>query len=153
MSVTRRDLLVAAAAAAVTLAAGASVRSAPAVMTSSIYEWKAMKAEPTAAGEVRHVFRAPTSTLDELECHVTTLNAGHSSHAPHTHANEEVLIIREGSVEFSYRNEWHPATAGDVVFLTGTDPHGVRNPGATPATYHVLAWQSPGMKKAAGSQD
>jgi quercetin dioxygenase-like cupin family protein len=153
MSVTRRDLLVAAAAVAVAMAAGASVRTAPVVMTSSIFEWKAMKAEPTAAGEVRHMFRAPTATLDELECHVTTLKAGQSSHAPHTHPNEEVLIIREGSVEFYYQNAWHPATVGDVVFLTGTDPHGVRNPGTTPATYHVLAWQSPGMKPAAPKGD
>lgn len=153
MSVTRRDLLVAAAAVAVTMAAGASVRTAPAVMTSSIFEWKAMKAEPTEAGEVRHVFRTPTATLDELECHITTLEPGAKSHPPHTHANEEVLIIREGNVEFFYRNAWHPATVGDVVFLTGTDPHGVRNAGTTPATYHVFAWQSPGMKPAAPKGD
>jgi glyoxylase-like metal-dependent hydrolase (beta-lactamase superfamily II)/poly(3-hydroxybutyrate) depolymerase/quercetin dioxygenase-like cupin family protein len=116
------------------------------VLTSSVFDWNGMKAEPTEAGEVRHVFRAPTATLDELECHVTTLRAGVGSHPPHVHPNEEVLIVREGNVEVFYRNAWHPAGPGAVIFLTGTDPHGIRNSGKTPATYHVLAWQSPGMK-------
>lgn len=146
MSLTRRDLLVAATAAGAVLALGSAARPAPAVMTSSIFEWKAMKAEPTAAGEVRRVFRTRTATLDELECHVTTLRAGVASHAPHTHANEEVLIVREGNVEVFYRSAWHPAGPGSVIFLTGTDPHGIRNAGTTAATYHVLAWQAPGMK-------
>lgn len=146
MSLTRRDLLVAATAACAVLALGSVARSAPTVMTSSIFEWKAMKAEPTASGEVRRVFRTRTATLDELECHVTTLKAGVASHAPHTHANEEVLIVREGNVEVFYKNAWHPAGPGSVIFLTGTDPHGIRNAGTTAATYHVFAWQAPGMK-------
>jgi len=146
MSLTRRDLIVALAAAGAVLAAGSVARTAPSVLTSSVFDWNAMKAEPTEAGEVRHVFRAPTATLDELECHITTLKAGVGSHPPHVHPNEEVLVGREGNVEVFYRNAWHPAGPGSVIFLTGTDPHGIRNSGMTAATYHVLAWQSPGMK-------
>lgn len=137
---TARDLVVAASAAGLALIGSAAARSAPAAMTSTIFHWAEMKAEPTEAGEVRRVFRSQTGTLAELECHVTTLRPGQRSHAPHTHANEEVLVVREGTVEFFFKGEWHPAAAGDVVFLTGTDPHGVRNAGSTPATYHVLAW-------------
>ena len=148
MSLTRRDLVVALATACVAVVGVAVAHTAPAVLTSSVFEWKALKAEPTEAGEVRHVFRAVTATLDELECHVTTLKAGAKSHPPHAHPNEEVLIVREGNVEVFYHNAWHPAGPGDVIFLTGTDPHGLRNAGTTAATYHVLAWQSPGMKPA-----
>lgn len=146
MSLTRRDLIVALVAAGAVLAAGPVARTAPSVLTSSVFDWNAMKAEPTEAGEVRHVFRAPTATLDELECHITTLEAGARSHPPHVHPNEEVLIVREGNVEVFYRSGWHPAGPGAVIFLTGTDPHGIRNSGTTAATYHVLAWRSPGMK-------
>jgi quercetin dioxygenase-like cupin family protein len=150
MPLTKRDLAAASVAACATLVLGTAARSAPAVLTSAVFPWSAMTEEPTEAGAVRHVFRQPTATLDELECHVTTLRPGQRSHPPHTHPNEEVLIIREGRVEFFFENTWHPATAGDVVFLTGTDPHGVRNAGDTPATYHVLAWRSPGMKRPTG---
>jgi quercetin dioxygenase-like cupin family protein len=152
MSLTRRDLAVGVATASLTLASGAVALTAPSVLTSSVFDWSAMKAEPTASGEVRHVFRARTATLDELECHVTTLKAGAPSHPPHVHPNEEVLIVREGHVEVFYRNAWHPAGPGAVIFLTGTDPHGIRNAGTTAATYHVLAWQSPGMMPASDAK-
>ena len=148
MSLTRRDLAVAMATASVVLALGSAARTAPPVLTSTVFEWNAMKAEPTETGEVRRVFRTPTATLDELECHITTLKAGARSHPPHVHANEEVLIVREGHVEVFYKSAWHPAGPGSVIFLTGTDPHGMRNAGTTPATYHVLAWRSPGTKPA-----
>ena len=39
------------------------------------------------------------------------------------------------------------AGPGSVIFLTGTDPHGLRNAGTNAATYHVLAWRSPGGAK------
>ena len=146
MSLTRRDLVVALATTCVVLAVGSVARTAPSVLTSTVFDWNAMKAEPTEAGEVRHVFRTPTATLDELECHITTLKAQAKSHPPHVHPNEELLVVREGNIEVFYRNAWHPAGPGSVIFLTGTDPHGLRNSGATAATYHVLAWRSPGMK-------
>jgi quercetin dioxygenase-like cupin family protein len=142
----RRDRVVALTSAFAVLALGAGARTSPAILTSSVFTWSAMKADPTEAGEVRRVFRAPTATLEELECHVTTLKAGTRSHPPHVHPNEEVLIVREGDVQVFYKGGWHPAGPGSVIFLTGTDPHGIRNAGTTAATYHVLAWRSPGLK-------
>jgi len=148
MRITIRDVVVAASSAVLVLAGSSVARSTPGIMTSTIFHWGEMKISATATGQVRQVFRTPTGTLDELEYHVTTLSASQASHAPHTHPNEEVLIVREGNVEVFYKGDWHPATVGDVIFLTGTDPHGIRNAGTTPATYHVLSWHSPGMLKA-----
>ncbi len=150
MPISRRDLLVASVAVACTPLAAPAARGAAGVMHSSTFEWTAMKPEPTKVGQVRHVFQTATATLDELECHITTLKAGARSHPPHVHANEEILIVREGNVEVFYKGAWHPAGPGSVIFLTGTDPHGLRNAGTTPATYHVLAWRSPGVKPADG---
>lgn len=152
MSLARR-VVVSVSTAFVALTLGPVAHPVPGLLTSAVYDWRTMKAEPTAAGEVRRVFRSRTATLDELECHVTTLRAGLPSHPPHAHANEEVLIVREGQVEVFYRGEWHPAGPGSVIFLTGTDPHGIRNAGTTPATYHVLAWRPPGTRPAPASAD
>ncbi|MFM9147294.1 MAG: hypothetical protein ACKORI_04095, partial [Verrucomicrobiota bacterium] len=53
------------------------VKSArPPVMTSTAFDWDKLEYKPTAKGGVRHVVRASTPTLDELECHITTLNRG-----------------------------------------------------------------------------
>jgi quercetin dioxygenase-like cupin family protein len=124
--------------------AGSQTAKRPAiqVLRSAVFDWNGMRAEPTDVGHVRHVFRAPTTTLDQLECHITTLDAGAKSHPPHTHPNDEVLIVREGNVEVFFAGAWHPAGPGSVVFLTGMDPHGLRNAGSTATTYTVLAWHA-----------
>jgi len=118
------------------------------VMQSSVFDWNAISAKPTAVGSVRQFFRSPTATLDELECHVTTLNPGAQSHPPHKHPNEELVIVREGTVEVLMNGEWKRVGPGSVIFNASNQLHALRNVGAGPATYHVINWQSPGSKKA-----
>ena len=38
-------------------------------LSSTIYDWNDIKAEPTKTGERRQFLQAPTPTLDELELH------------------------------------------------------------------------------------
>src|ERR1700758_4035531 len=71
----------------------------PPKMGSSVFDWTAIPVKKTPIGESRKFFRAPTATLDELECHVTTLNPGEMAHPPHQHPDEELIIIKEGTVE------------------------------------------------------
>lgn len=128
-------------------AAGATVaRSADDVMGSRAVDWKDMTARPTKVGEVRQVFEHRTATLDELELHVTTLQPGQSPHEPHKHPDEEVLIVREGTVETFLGNRTQVVGPGSVIFQASNQLHAIRNVGTTPATYHVIKWNSPGMK-------
>src|SRR5271169_2970731 len=69
------------------------------VMGSAAIELDSVKAATNGYGFIRKFFDAPTATLKRLECHVTTLNPGMASHPPHHHPDEEVVIIREGTVE------------------------------------------------------
>jgi quercetin dioxygenase-like cupin family protein len=116
-------------------------------MQSSVFEWTTIPEKKTDVGSVRQFFRAPTVTLDELECHVTTLNAGQTSHAPHKHVNEELVIIREGTVEVLSNGEWKKLGPGSVIFNASNQLHALRNVGPGPATYHVINWASPGTLK------
>jgi quercetin dioxygenase-like cupin family protein len=93
--------------------------------------------------------RSATATLDELEIHVTTLPPGQASHAPHTHPEEEVIIIKEGTLEVYQAGQTRVVGPGAVLFMASYEPHAVKNVGDTPATYHVMQWFSPGMKKKA----
>jgi hypothetical protein len=77
----------------------AFAKSENAIMGSSIFDWTSIPAQPTKVGSTRKFFQAPTATLDELECHVTTLNPGETPHPPHQHPDEELVIIKEGTVE------------------------------------------------------
>jgi uncharacterized cupin superfamily protein len=146
MMITRRDIVVALFAAVATSVIVAAQQPAS-IMKSSVFEWSSMSARSTAYGSVRQVMRAPTVTLDELELHVTTLNPGQTSHAPHQHANEELIIIREGTVETLSNGEWKRLDPGSVIFNASNDLHAIRNVGAGPATYHVINWRSPGTAK------
>ena len=139
--ITRRDLLVALIAIVGTAGAFALVGQAP-VMGSSVFDWNSIPAKPTEAGSVRSFFKARTATLDELEMHVTTLEAGKTSHPPHRHANEELIIVMQGTVETLSNGEWKRIGPGSVIFNASNQLHGLRNAGAGEAIYHVINWKS-----------
>jgi quercetin dioxygenase-like cupin family protein len=147
--INRRDLVVASLACFVTLAGVVAVRvaAAPDVMGSTVFDWNAMKPTPNKTGEVRSVVRRPTATLDELEMHITTLNPGEASHAPHQHANEELIIIRQGTVEALNNGELKRVGPGSIIFQGSNQLHSIKNVGTEPAIYHVVNWASPGMLK------
>jgi len=140
--VTRRDLTVMAIAIVGTLGVVAAAQDKPAIQGSTLFDWNAMTPTKTDVGYVRNVLRAPTATLDELEMHVTTLNPGLASHAPHQHENEELIIIREGTLEALMNGTWKRVGPGSVVFNASNVLHGIRNVGTTPAVYHVVNWKS-----------
>jgi XRE family transcriptional regulator, regulator of sulfur utilization len=146
----RRDFVVALFSITATLTVVAFARSEAPVMGSSIFDWNNIEAKPTKIGATRKFFQAPTATLDELECHVTTLNPGQSPHEPHQHPDEEIIIIKEGTVESLVNGQLKRVGPGSVIFQAANQLHSIRNVGNTPATYHVFKWNSPGMLKQKG---
>ena|SRR5688500_3340621 len=140
--ITPRDVMVALVASGATLCMAAIAQSESSVMRSALFDWTSVPAKQTDVGALRQFFRAPTATLDELELHVTTLNPGLSSHAPHRHANEELVIVKEGTVEALVRGKQVRAGPGSVIFNASNELHAIRNVGETPATYHVINWKS-----------
>jgi len=141
--ITFRDLIVGAIAAGATLGAVALANSPAQALPASMFDWNTIPAQKTDVGVVRQFFRAPTATLDELELHVTTLNPGATSHAPHKHPNEELVIVKEGTVEALVNGQLQRAGPGSVIFNASNVLHSIRNVGDGPATYHVINWKSP----------
>jgi len=139
---TRRDLMVAAITVAACCGAYGLAAGAKPVLGSAVFDWTSMEARPTATGSVRHVVQAPTATLQELEMHVTTLNPGASPHPPHRHADEELIIIREGTVDSLVNGQQRRVGPGSVIFQASNQEHGIKNVGETPAVYHVIRWNS-----------
>jgi quercetin dioxygenase-like cupin family protein len=145
--ITRRDVFVALLGAVVSVAGMTVVQSQTDVMGSTVFDWNAMKAEPNKTGSVRRVVQRPTATLDELEIHITTLRPGETPHPPHQHPAEELLIVKEGTVESLVNGQLQRVGPGSVVFQASNQMHSLRNVGDTPATYHVIQWKSPGTLK------
>jgi quercetin dioxygenase-like cupin family protein len=115
-------------------------------LSSAVVTWEEIQAKPSPTGRARQVFRSRTATLDELELHVTTLPAGQESHPPHKHADEEIIIIKEGTVEAVQNGAVRRLGPGGVIFEASNELHGLKNVGSGPAVYHVIRWTSPGMR-------
>jgi quercetin dioxygenase-like cupin family protein len=107
-------------------------------MHSRIFQWSDMQARPTDIGASRNVFDAPTATLDNLSCHITTLNPGKEPHPAHRHPEEELLVIKEGTLEVTQNGVTNQVSAGGMVFCASNELHGWRNGSTNPVTYYVI---------------
>lgn len=144
--ITRRDLIVAAVAISAAAGVHAVRQDSSAVLGSTVFDWTAMSDKPTNVGSVRSIVRQRTATLDELEMHVTTLKPGLASHDPHQHVNEELIVVREGTVETLSNGAWRRIGPGSIIFNASNQLHAIRNVGAAPAVYHVINWKPPAAR-------
>lgn len=90
----------------------------------------------------------PTATLDKLDVHATTVNPGQQPHDPHRHWEEELIVVKEGTIEAMQNGETTVVGPGSVIFEASNELHGLRNVGDTPATYLVIKWFPPGSLNA-----
>lgn len=150
---TRRELVIALLSIAGTCCAFALTGSAPNLLGFTVYDWNSIPVQKTEVGESRQFLRAPTATLDQLEVHATTLNPGLASHPPHRHANEEIILVDQGTLDVFGNGVWKTVGPGSVIFNASNSLHGVKNAGTTPATYHVISFvtdKTLALEKAAG---
>jgi hypothetical protein len=105
---------------------------------SLVLDWTKLSVTPTNVGGIRKLFDGSTATFANAEGHVTTLNPHETPHPPHRHPDEELIIVKEGTLEVSINGRSGPAGAGSVLFFASQDLHGVRCESDTPATYYVF---------------
>ncbi len=105
---------------------------------SGVFDWAKLTAVPTKVGERRDVLKGSTATMANLTCHVTTVKVGEAAHGAHRHPDDEIVIVKEGTLEITINGETQRAGAGSVVFFASNDLHGMRNGGDTPASYYVI---------------
>lgn len=145
--ISQRDIFVGVVAAGLTLGVVTLAQTRKPLMRSSVFDWSSIPSKPTKTGARLDVFEAPTATLDQLESHVTTINVGEAPHAPHQHPEEELIVIKEGTIEAMQNGVTKRVGPGSMIFEASNELHGLRNVGQTPATYYVIKWFSPGMLK------
>lgn len=115
----------------------------PEKLVSTVYDWTKLTVISNAKGVKRDVFDGPTTTLDKIHCHITTLNPGENSGEPRKHLQEEVVIVKEGLVEMHIDGRNQTAGPGSVFFLAANAVTRLRNAGDTPATYIVVYYYTP----------
>ncbi|MBV8671801.1 MAG: cupin domain-containing protein [Acidobacteriaceae bacterium] len=92
----------------------------------------------------RPVLRGVTATGETIELHETTLMPGQMPHPAHKHRHTELMLIREGTVEFIMADKngvdrSEQVGPGGVCYAASNTMHGLKNTGSTPANYFVIA--------------
>jgi quercetin dioxygenase-like cupin family protein len=146
--ITRRDIIAAVVAAcvAITLVTWADMPAKP-LMRSAVFNWSDFKVQSTPSGARREGFDARTATLDAFSCHITTLNPGQIPHAGHHHPEEELLIVKEGTLQVMQNGLTNQAGPGAIIFQASNEEHGLRNAGDVPVTYYVFKWTTAATPK------
>ena len=127
---TRRDLTL--------LSAGliaATAKAQKATLPSKTYRFEDL----VKKGNSRAVFDGLTHTGYHIDLHETELPPGMAPHAPHRHAHEEIIMIREGTLEATIEGKSSTVGPGGVIYAASNDLHGMKNVGTTTAQYFVIA--------------
>jgi quercetin dioxygenase-like cupin family protein len=89
--------------------------------------------------EMRRIMRGTLATGEHVEVHETTLPPNGYPHAAHHHVHSEMWLIREGTVELTINGTQHTLGPGGLGFVHSNEEHGIKNVGAGPAIYFVVA--------------
>jgi mannose-6-phosphate isomerase-like protein (cupin superfamily) len=119
--------------------AGAAAAESP-VLASKCYAFDALPVKTNAANhmEVREVFRGRTQTGCPLALHISTLPPGQMPHPAHHHVHEELMLIREGVLQFTIAGQTSTVGPGSAVYINSDEEHGMKNVGDAPARYFVV---------------
>src|SRR6186713_743556 len=109
---------------------------------SFMLDWNELKTNNTGKGYRRDFFNRGTSQLTQFEMHTTALNKDSVSHAPHTHVQEEIILLLRGNVTMHIDGKLIPASAGDIVFLSSGIPHALLNTGKEQCEYFAFQWRN-----------
>jgi quercetin dioxygenase-like cupin family protein len=93
------------------------------------------------------IFRGSTSDMRSLSCHVSVLTHGKCPHPPHTHDEEELLLLLAGEVDLILPTERgnngdhrKRLRAGQFVYYPSHFAHTLETVSAEPANYLMFKW-------------
>ncbi len=95
----------------------------------------------TGKGNRRNYFDRFTSATEDFEMHVTSLNKGEMSHAPHTHEVEEIILVIRGDVQMHIDGELINASEGSLVYLASNVSHALKNMTDGSCEYFAFQWK------------
>ena len=134
MDFSRRQMGIALAA----LAAASPIKGETA-LPSKCYRYEDLPVKTNGANRQRAVLKGETHAAFPIEMHETELAPGEAPHPPHHHVHEEMILIREGTMEVTILGQSTRLGAGSVAYVASGEEHGWRNIGTTRARYMVLA--------------
>lgn len=97
---------------------------------------------------IEPVFGGSTFSMQPLRSHFSVLSSGTTPHPPHTHREEELIVVLSGEVDIVTVTDTSEQMAtttrigpGSIVYHSAEQRHTIRSVGPGAATYLVFKWQ------------
>ena len=124
--------------------------AAPAAARSTAHKSEVIRFEDVPAhqadwGEMRRYLTGETFGAKDVLTAVAIVKPGKSVHRAHRHAQEEYLIVAEGSGTWSLRGKEFPAQRGDILYVEPWVYHGLTNTGDEQLTFVVVRYNGKGI--------
>ncbi|WP_128546829.1 cupin domain-containing protein [Larkinella soli] len=111
-------------------------------VASGVYVWNETPVVRKGTSDQRQLLKGPTRDFRRLEIHATTLPARQAPHPAHRHADEELILMKEGELTVTIAGRTQTLGPGSVALIMPGDEHGFENRGSGPATYYVMRYES-----------
>ena len=118
-------------------AADNSVEKLP-VMKTQHFKYDEIPVTTNGKNKQKRMFTAKTHTGFKIESHQSDIAPGEVNHPPHQHLREEMMLIREGTMELTIAGNPYRLGPGDVGVIGSNELHNAKNVGTTRATYFIV---------------
>jgi quercetin dioxygenase-like cupin family protein len=118
-------------------AADNSVEKLP-VMKTQHFKYDQLPVTATGKNKRLSMFTAKTHTGFKMESHSSEIAPGEVNHPPHQHLREEMILVREGTVELTVAGKPYRLGPGDVGVIGSNEMHNAKNVGASLARYFIV---------------
>jgi mannose-6-phosphate isomerase-like protein (cupin superfamily) len=137
MTLTRRNMCLLLSTLATSSSLGVAAENSK--LPSKVYRFEDLPVRKNGGNESRPLLSGALHDGKYLESHETLLAPGAMPHPPHHHLHEEMFLVRDGTIETTIRDQSTRIGPGSVMFVASNEEHSIRNVGATPAQYFVVA--------------
>jgi mannose-6-phosphate isomerase-like protein (cupin superfamily) len=96
--------------------------------------------EGKRAGEIGIYVEGDTPSSSNFVTGRYIIDPGKTPHKPHTHVEEEVMVIESGTGEIFCDGKTTKVGPGSVMYTTPNAPHGIDNTGDKPLTFYFIKW-------------
>ena len=117
----------------------------PKPLKSGIVSFDDAPAHQADWGEMRRYFTGETAGTKDVLTAVAIVKPGKAVHRAHRHAEEEYLILAEGSGTWSLDGKEFPAKRGDILYTEPWVYHGLTNTSSEQLIFVVVRFNSKGV--------
>ncbi|MPR36235.1 cupin domain-containing protein [Cytophagaceae bacterium SJW1-29] len=109
---------------------------------SAVYHWNGVTVTKKANSEQRVLLEGATPAFTHMKVHATTVAAGEAPHPGHEHADEELIIVKDGQLTVTIEGKKETLEKGSIALIMPGDEHALTNGGQKPVTYYIMRYET-----------